>query len=198
MSLTRTMLKGMGLTEEQISTIIEAHTDTTEALKAQRDEFKASADKLPAVQKELDELKAAGDGGWQEKFTKEHADFEAYKNEVAAKETRTAKQTAYRALLKAAGVSDNRLDAVLKVTDLSKLELSKDGTIKDADKLTDEVKTEWADFIVQTQTQGANTSNPPANNGGSTATKESIMAIKDATERQKAIAENIHLFQNNK
>lgn len=37
---------------------------------------------------------------------------------------------------------------------------------------------------------------PPVNSGGnySPMTKEKIMAIKDATERQKAIAENIELF----
>ena len=52
MALTRNMLKGMGLTDEQVSAIIDAHTDTTDALKAQRDQYKADAEKLPAVQKE--------------------------------------------------------------------------------------------------------------------------------------------------
>lgn len=34
MALTRKLLKGMGLTEEQMDTIIEAHTDTVDGLKA--------------------------------------------------------------------------------------------------------------------------------------------------------------------
>ena len=34
MALTRTLLKGMGLTEEQAGTIIEAHTETVDGLKA--------------------------------------------------------------------------------------------------------------------------------------------------------------------
>ena len=46
MALTRAFLKGMGLTEEQVSAIIEAHTDSTEALKAQRDQYKRDADQL--------------------------------------------------------------------------------------------------------------------------------------------------------
>ena len=63
MALTRSFLKGMGITDEQISAIIEAHTESTDALKAQRDNYKAYAEKLPAVQQELDTLKAKGDGG---------------------------------------------------------------------------------------------------------------------------------------
>lgn len=34
MALTRKLLKGMGLTEEQMDTIIEAHTDTVDGLKS--------------------------------------------------------------------------------------------------------------------------------------------------------------------
>lgn len=32
MALTRKLLKGMGLTDEQVDTIIEAHTDTVDGL----------------------------------------------------------------------------------------------------------------------------------------------------------------------
>ena len=67
MSLTRKLLKGMGLTDEQVDTIIEAHTDTVDGLKADISKYKGDAEKLPTVQKELDDLKAAGDGGWEEK-----------------------------------------------------------------------------------------------------------------------------------
>ena len=35
MALTRKLLKGMGLTDEQVDTIIEAHTDTVDGLKEQ-------------------------------------------------------------------------------------------------------------------------------------------------------------------
>ena len=67
MALTRKLLKGMGLTDEQVDTIIEAHTDTVDGLKEQVKTYKADAEKLPNVQKELDDLKAAGDGGYKEK-----------------------------------------------------------------------------------------------------------------------------------
>jgi hypothetical protein len=57
------------------------------------------------------------------------------------------------------------------------------------------VKTEWADFIETTSTQGANTANPPANTGkGTTKTKEEIMAIKDGAVRRAEMAKNPELF----
>ena len=57
MALTRKMLKAMGIEEEKIEQIIEAHAETVDTLKEQRDTFKADADKLAEVQKELDEAK---------------------------------------------------------------------------------------------------------------------------------------------
>ena len=57
MSLTRKALSAMGIEDEKIDQIIEMHTDVTNALKEERDTYKADAEKLPAVQKELNELK---------------------------------------------------------------------------------------------------------------------------------------------
>ena len=85
MALTRRLLKGMGLTDEQMDTIIEAHTDTVNGLKADVEKYKADADQLPKVQKELDTLKAAGDGGYQEKYEKVKKEFDDYKAEVSTK-----------------------------------------------------------------------------------------------------------------
>ena len=52
MALTRKLLKGMGLTDEQVDTIIEAHTDTVDGLKADVTRYKADAEKLPGIQKQ--------------------------------------------------------------------------------------------------------------------------------------------------
>ena len=46
MALTRKLLKGMGLTEEQVETIIDAHTETVDGIKKERDTYKADALKL--------------------------------------------------------------------------------------------------------------------------------------------------------
>ena len=184
MALTRKLLKGMGLTDEQVDTIIEAHTDTVDGLKADIAKYEGDAKKLPGVQKELDDLKAAGDGGYKEKYEKEKKAFEDFKNEQTAKETKKAKENAYRELLKAAGVSEKRIPAILKVTDLNSVELDGD-KVKDADKLTETVKTDWADFIESSNTSGANTNNPPANKTGDSKDLGSLSMEDYIKERNK-------------
>lgn len=164
MALTRKLLKGLGLTDEQVETIIEAHTETTDGLKADIAKYKPAAEKLPGVQQELDDLKAAGDGGYKKKYEDEHKAFEDYKADQIAKETRQAKETAYRAFLKSVGVSEKRIPAIIKVSDLDSIELDGDKVKDPENKLADSVKTEWADFIENSNTNGANTNNPPANN----------------------------------
>lgn len=192
MALSRKLLKGMGLTDEQVDTIIEAHTDTVDGLKADVSKYKTDAEKLSEVQKELDELKAKGDDGWKDKHDKVKKEFDDYKREQMQKETKSAKESAYRELLKSAGISEKRIDSVLKVTDLSSVELE-DGKIKNADDLKKSIKEEWADFVVTTKQKGADTKDPPANNGGAMS-REDIFKIKDASERQAAIAANLNLF----
>lgn len=169
--LTRNFLSGMGLTADQVSAIIEAHAETVEALKGQRDEYKTKAEqfdevnsKMAGMSQELEELKANG-GDWQTKYEKEHSDFEAYKNAQTEKETKVAKETAYRKLLIDNGVSEKRLDAILKVTNLEEIELTSKGELKSSEKLAESIKNEWADFITSTDTIGANTQVPPITNG---------------------------------
>lgn len=193
MALTRKALKAMGLADEQVESIIEMHTETTDGLKADLSRYKEDAEKLPAVQKELDELKAAGDGGYKEKYEKEHKAFEDFKTQTNAEKTRGAKEKAYRELLKDCGVTEKRIDAIMKVFIHDSIELDENGKIKDSEKVSENIKSEWSDFIVTTTTTGANTATPPRNIGTGK-TKEEIMAIKDGIERRKAMAENPHLF----
>lgn len=192
MALTRKLLKGMGLTDEQVDTIIEAHTDTVDGLKADVSKYKTDAEKLPGVQKELDDLKAAGDGGYKEKYEKEHKAFEDFKADQTAKETKATKEKALRGLLTKLGISEKRQDAIVKVTDLDRYEMDGEN-IKDAEAAEKALKEEWADFIPTTTTTGASTSTPPANTGGAV-TRDSIMQIKDPVERRAAIAKNLDLF----
>lgn len=194
MALKRTFLKGLGLNDEQIEAVIEAHAETVDGLKADVNKYKGDAEKLPGVQKELDDLKAAGDGGYKEKYEKEHAAFEDFKKTQKGKETKEAKEKAYRDLLKEAGVSEKRIDSVMKVFVHDDINLDESGKIKDADKVVENVKKEWADFIVETNTTGATTNNPPANGGGGAKTRDDIMKITDRQQRREAIAKNMNLF----
>lgn len=192
MSITRKMLKGMSLTDEQIDTIIEAHSETVDALKDERDKFKADAEKLASVQKELDALKSTG-GDYEKKYADLKKEYDEYKAGQDAIAEKTAKETAYKEMLKSAGVSEKRIASIMRVTNLADIKLDKDGKLKDHDKLVEAVKSEWSDFIDTKVEKGADTKNPPDNSGGKM-TKDQILQIKDTAERQRAIAENHELF----
>lgn len=167
MALTRKMLKAMGIDDDKIDQIIEAHSETVDALKEQRDQYKADAEKLPGVQNQLDSANAKiADGNkdsWRVKYDAVKEEFEAYKTSQNEKEMRFAKENAYRDLLRAAGVSEKRIPAVLRVSDIDSVELA-DGKIKDSDAIVESIKSEWADFIPVTTEIGADISNPPENN----------------------------------
>ena len=195
MALTRKFLSALGIEEAKIDEIISAHADTVNALKEQRDGYKADADKLPAVQQALDDLKASqsGEDPYKEKYEKKVREFDEYKKGVEAKELKRSKSTAYKQVLKELNAS--HVDSILKASqsELEKIELDEDGKIKDVDKLKESIKKEWADFIVEEGQQGARTATPPANEGAKVS-KEDILKIKDPTARQKAMYENSELF----
>lgn len=203
MSITRKMLKGMGLTEDQQDTILEAHTETLNEIKAERDRLKSDAEKLPTVQKELDDLKAAGDGGYKEKYEAEHKAFETYKKAVDTEKTTAAKEKAVEAVLKKIGVSEKRLQSVAKLAKadglLDALELDENGAVKEADKLEKSLKDGYSEYITTTSTKGANTPTPPANSGGAKLTMADIYKkdekgryVMDYEARLKAIEENLN------
>lgn len=164
MALTRKLLKGMGLTDEQVDTIIEAHTDTVDGLKADITRFKADAEKLPGIQKELDDLKAAGDDGYKERYEKEHSAFEAYKTDITAKESKAAKEKAVRAYFESKNITGTNLDLAMRGCgeEMAALELDGD-KIKDTKSLDTLVEGTYKGLVSTTQTQGANPANPPAN-----------------------------------
>lgn len=162
MSLTRKLLKGMGLTDEQVDTIIEAHTDTVDGLKEQVKTYKADAEKLPNVQKELDDLKAAGDGGWEEKAK----DFEKKYNDLVAenknKEIKAAKESAAKAFFESKGITGNSLEIAMRGSSAEIAALDLDGEkIKDSSALDALVNGTFKALVSTTTTKGANIPNPP-------------------------------------
>lgn len=194
MALTRKLLKGMGLTDEQVDTIIEAHTDTVDGLKADVTRYKADAEKLPGVQKQLDDLKAAGDGGYKEKYEKEHSAFEAFKTDITAKESRAAKEKAVRAYFESKNITGANLDLAMRGCGEEMAALEMDGDkIKDTKSLDALVDGTYKSLVSKPAVRldmGAR-----LNEGGKFMTKDEIMKITDRTERRAAIAANMDLFR---
>ena len=210
MSLTRKFLSALGLEADKIDQIIEAHTDSLEGIKAERDKYKeqidngkndvdAKAKELADTRKELEDLKKQVETDAKEREGKDYdklkKEFDDYKAEQEAKATRAAKESALKELLTDMKMSDKGSKQVLKWMGVTDIELDEDGKIKNASNLRKSIKEDWGDYIQSEGAKGADTSTPPENNGGKKySTKEEIMSIKDRNERQQAISENHELF----
>lgn len=201
MAVTRKFLKGMGLTDEQVDTIIEAHAETVDGLKEKLAKAEADAATLEAVTKERDALKAGGD--FKEKYEAEHKAFDEYKKSITAKETRAAKEKAVRAYLESKSITGGNLDIAMRglsaEIDAAELDGEK---IKDTKPLDDLIGGTFKGLVVTSTVTGTQTANPPANGGGGKLTKADIFKrdekgryVMSTAERQKALAENPELMK---
>jgi len=195
MALSRKFLSALGIEADKVDEIINAHMETVNGLKEEAEGYKQDAEKLATVQKELDTLKKSTAGKDYDKLAKE---FEDYKAEIAAKETRSAKEKAYRDALKDSNLTDRGIEKAIKFADWDKIELENDGSLKSAKDHVKAAREEWAEYVAKTTTSGANTPTPPANTGGKVLTREQIYAkddhgryIMDTAARQKALAESL-------
>ena len=177
--------------KEKAQKIMDEHISVTNGLKDERDSYKADAEKATDLQKQLDDIANGED--FKKKYEEEHQAFEDFKKKTESDANAAKVGAAYRKLLSGEGISEKRLDAILKVTDLSKMRLDKDGNLEKADELKKAINDEWGEFKTTVTEKGAVVEKPPQT-GKVTKTKEEIYAIKDTAQRQKAIAENHELF----
>lgn len=192
MALTRKMLKGMGLTEEQVDTIIDSHTETVEGLKNQLTAAEDKAKNADALQQQLDGLKDPSGETYKAKAERLEKEFSDYKADVTAQTTKAAKEKAARAYYESKNITGKNQDIAMRGSrdEISGLELDGDGNIKDTKALDALIGGEFASLVVKSSTRGAKTSTPPGSTSGSgVKTKAEIMAIKDTSERQAAWAE---------
>lgn len=202
MALTRKLLKSFNLEESVIDSIIEAHTESIDALKKQRDDALAEAAKVEALTRDLheanDKLSKAGDAA---KVQKELDDLKA---SVAAEKTAAATRAHARSLLKNdVGIKrESALDLILAAEKLDAYERDENGQIKDPAAFVNAMKEKHAEWIGEVITRGVPPLNPLSGGGNAKMTREDIFKkdekgryVLSTAERQKAIAENIGIFQ---
>ena len=192
MGFTRSFLKASGLTDEQVSAVMEEHVSVVDALKKERDGFKAEAERAAELQKELEGIKGGED--FKEKYEKEHQAFEDFKKKTADDAEAARVKAAYRSLLVDEKIGAKRIEAIMRVTDFSKMKLDKDGTLAGEAELRKAIGDEWGEFRTTVTERGAKVETPPSTGAGKMS-KDEILKIQDTAARQKAIAENIELFQ---
>ena len=178
-----------------ISAIVSAIRQTVGNEFVEKERYK---NKLSEIENLKDKMQTAEDNAttadkWKEKYEALKGEFADFKKESAAKETRQERETAFRSLLREVGISEKRMDAIIRVSDIDAVELE-DGKVKNAKELKKSIEEEWGDFIVKTRTEGAKTETPPSGAGsGHILTKAEIYKkdergryILSAEEREKA------------
>ena len=185
---------GEACTEEIENRLVALHLGVVDPLKDDLTKYKADAEKLPSVQNELDSLKAAGDGGYKEKYEKEHSAFEAFKTDITAKESKAAKEKAVRAYFESKNITGANLDLAMRGCGEEMAALELDGEkIKDTKSLDALVDGTYKG-LVSKQTVRLDTG-ARFNGGRKPMTKDEIMQITDRAERRAAIAANMDLFR---
>jgi hypothetical protein len=170
MALSRNFLKALGLTEEQVNSIVEAHTETISGLKDELKIAKEKADRLGGVEKELNDLKTANAGkqDYETLYNEEHKAFEAYKSDITAKQARAAKEAAIGAFFEKNNiVGKQKKIAMMAIKgDIDGYEVDEAGNLKDTQPLETLIKEDFAGLVSTQRTEGANTAEPPSNIGG--------------------------------
>lgn len=177
MALTRKFLSALGIEADKVDEIISAHTEVTDALKADVAKYKEDAEKLKTVQKQLDETTKAleeskKNAGSSEELQKKYdaldAEYKGFKKETEEKATKAKKTEAFKKILKDAGISEKRIDSVVKVSgdEINSIKFDSEGKVENIDDLTKAVNENWADFKVTENVAGANITNPPKGGAG--------------------------------
>ena len=176
MGITKKFLQSMEIPDNKIELIFDEYANAIAGITADRDRYKEQADQLASVEKELVKAQAKAEEleTVSEQLKKVRAEYADYKAGVDADKVKAVKEKAYRQLLQETGISEKAIDKIIKVTDLSGVEVDDKNNVKDKTEIIKNIKTEWSDFIITQTERGADVANPPSNIGGSTFEKMSL------------------------
>lgn len=172
------------------------------ASESKDDTIKELQKKLKRAEREGEAATADDGETWQSKYetaqadlAKAQGDLEKIKADQKAKEASDAKAKAAKSYLASKDFKDGNLEIALMALGgvVEKLDLDGENNIKDTTALDSMIDGKLAPLRSETSSTGADPATPPGSTGGKM-TRAEIMAIKDPTERHKAIAENMSVF----
>lgn len=168
MSFTRSFLAALGLSKEQENAVMDEHTNVVDGFqktlnqyKTDAEKYKAEADKLAGIQKELDSMK-----DYQAKYESEHSAFETYKQGVESEKTDQKVKAALGQLCLDEKINPKRVEAVVRLIDRAGMKLTADGKLENEAAIRESIKKDFSDYITTDKEKGANPGNPPDKDKG--------------------------------
>lgn len=146
-------------TDEIENQLFALYLSVVDPMKDDLARYKADAEKLPEVQKELDEIKGGTD--WKAEAEKAQKALSDYKAEIAGKEQTAKIRAAYKARLEANNINPGLHDLILRGADMSALKLNAAGELDNVADVDAQIKKDYAAHIVTTRKDGADVDTPP-------------------------------------
>lgn len=158
MSLTRSMLKEMALTDDQVEQIILAHLETVDALKA---EITAAQEDRALLTEQLAELAAQ-----QQDAASIQAEFDRYKAQMQAQLSAEEIQRILRDALIKAGANEKAVMLLSREIDPEAAQID-GGKLTNAEELIAPIREKYAAFFATPVSRPVPTIQPPATLHGS-------------------------------
>lgn len=159
MAFSRKTLRSMGLTDEQVESLIELHSESLDGIKAERDKYKEEAEKLPEIREQLNKAKsdlaAAEKDDYKGKYESEKAAHDKLKADISAKETAEKRISDFKAQAKKRGYSDKAIKTYLDSRNnypLDKIEYDDKGNATNYDDVFKGLDEAFPDLVVKAGT----------------------------------------------
>lgn len=182
MGLNREKLSELGINEEAAQEILKIHWSVVDGMKGRIEELRNSADRVPALTKELEKLKSENESSseYKNKYELEKKAFEDFKKNIEIEKVNSTKDKLYRKLLAENHVKSNKIDLIMRTVNLDKLELDGEDKLKDSADLNKSIMKDWEDFIEVTEVKGTDTATPPKGNENAIEHSDQIKKFREA------------------
>ena len=182
MGLNREKLSELGINEEAAQEILKIHWSVVDGMKGRIEELRNSADRVPALTKELEKLKSENlsSSEYKNKYELEKKAFEDFKKNIETEKVNSTKDKLYRKLLAENHVKSNKIDLIMRTVNLDKLELDGEDKLKDSADLNKSIMKDWEDFIEVTEVKGTDTATPPKGNENAIEHSDQIKKFREA------------------
>ena len=177
MALTRSLLRELNLEDSVIEQIIQAHSETVTALKAEIDAARTDASALAEVTAERDMLleQIALLSAQQADAQQIQAEFDAWKAREQQSLTDTEKQQLIRQALLDAGANEKAVALLAREIDPESLVIT-GGALQNAEEIIAPVREKYASFFARPVRLPASVIQPPASLHGAL-TRQDVAAM---------------------